>query len=136
MKLLCALLMLAVAAPAAPASDTSAAAAETAARAWLALVDAGKYAESWSSAAAMFRQRITSAQWAAAAAGARGPLGALTSRTLQSATPKSSLPGAPDGEYVVIQFASSFEHKASAVETVTPVKDADGAWHVSGYYVR
>jgi hypothetical protein len=84
----------------------------------------------------MFRQRISSAQWEAAAAGARAPLGALKSRTLQSATPASTLPGAPDGQYVVIQFAASFEHKASAVQTVTPVKDADGTWHVSGYYIK
>jgi hypothetical protein len=139
MRVLCALLMLAIAAaaaPAVPASDTPTAAAEQAARAWLALVDAGKYAASWNSASTMFRQRISSAQWEAAAAGARAPLGALKSRTLQSATPASTLPGVPDGQYVVIQFAASFEHKASAVETVTPVKDADGTWHVSGYYIK
>jgi hypothetical protein len=136
MKVLCALLMLALAAPATPASDTPTTAAAEAARAWLALVDAGKYAASWNSASTMFRQRISSAQWEAAVAGTRAPLGALKSRTLQSATPTGTLPGAPDGQYVVIQFASSFEHKASAVETVTPVKDADGTWHVSGYYIK
>jgi hypothetical protein len=133
---LCTLSMLAIAAPAMPGTDMSAAAAESAARAWLGLVDAGKYAESWSSAATMFRQKISASQWEAAVAGARGPLGALKSRTLQSATAKSSLPGVPDGEYMVIQFASSFEHKASAIETVTPMKDSDGKWHVSGYFVR
>ncbi len=136
MKLLYALLLLTIAAPAVPATEAPAGGAESAARAWLALVDAGRYADSWSTAASMFRQRITAAQWEAAAAGARGPLGALKSRTLESATPRSSLPGAPDGEYVIIQFTSSFEHKASAVETVTPVKDADGKWHVSGYYIK
>ena len=136
MKLLCALLMLAIAAPAAPASDTPTAAAEGAARAWLALVDAGQYAASWNSASTQFRQRISSAQWAAAVAGVRAPLGALKSRTLQSATPTNTLPGAPDGQYVVLQFAASFEHKAGAIETVTPVKDADGTWHVSGYYLK
>ncbi|HEY2808507.1 MAG TPA: DUF4019 domain-containing protein [Steroidobacteraceae bacterium] len=136
MKMLYALLLLIVAVPAVPGTAMPASSAEAAARAWLALVDAGRYADSWSSAAGMFRQKITASQWAAAAAGARAPLGALKSRTLQSATPRSTLPGAPDGEYVVIQFASSFEHKASAVETVTPMKDADGRWHVSGYFVQ
>jgi hypothetical protein len=133
---LCTLLLLANAAPAAPGSDTPAGAAESAARAWLGLVDAGKYAESWGSAATMFRQKITASQWEAAAAGARAPLGALKSRTLQSVTAKSALPGVPDGEYMVIQFASAFEHKASAIETVTPMKDADGKWHVSGYFIK
>jgi hypothetical protein len=118
---------------AAPGAESG---AESAARAWLALVDAGKYADSWSSAAAAFRQKITAAQWQAAASAARAPLGALKSRTLRSATHTSTLPGAPDGDYVVLQFSSSFEHKESAVETVTPMKDADGQWHVSGYYIR
>jgi hypothetical protein len=36
----------------------------------------------------------------------------------------------------VIQFATSFENKQSAVETVTPMRDSDGTWRVSGYYVR
>ena len=47
-----------------------------------------------------------------------------------------SLPGAPDGEYVVILFKTSFEGKAEAVETVTPMRDADGEWRVAGYYIR
>ena len=49
---------------------------------------------------------------------------------------KTSVPGAPDGEYVVIQFQTIFEHKASAIETVTPSKEKDGAWRVSGYYIK
>lgn len=133
---LLAALLLALASPAVPGTDTPTAAAESAARAWLALVDAGKYADSWSSASTTFRQKISASQWQMAVAGVRAPLGALSSRTLQSATPRNSLPGAPDGEYVVFQFAAVFAHKAAAVETVTPVKDTDGKWHVSGYFIR
>ena len=33
---------------------------------------------------------------------------------------KSTLPGVPDGEYVVVQTASSFKNKANTSETVTP----------------
>jgi hypothetical protein len=118
------------------ATETPEVAAQAAALAWLSLVDAGNYAQSWSSASSLFRQKVSQSQWQTAAAGARAPLGALKSRTLQSATPKSALPGAPDGQYLVIQFASSFEHKASAIETVTPMMDTDGKWHVSGYYIK
>ena len=135
---LCAILLWSVAVPgatpvAAPAPE---AAAESAARVWLALLDAGNYADTWSSASAVFRQKVTQAQWQSAASGTRAPLGPVKSRTLRSVTLKSARPGAPDGEYAVLQFDSSFEHKASAVETVTPVRDADGKWHVSGYYIR
>ena len=49
---------------------------------------------------------------------------------------QTSLPGAPDGQYVVIQFKTSFENKRSAVETVTPMFGKDQRWRVSGYYIR
>jgi len=115
--------------------DTPEAAAESAALSWLALVDAGNYAQSWSTASSYFRGRITQEQWVSAVSGVRKPLGGLKSRRLLSATFEPSRPGAPVGEYVVIQYTSSFEQKAAATETVTPTKDADGQWRVSGYYI-
>ena len=60
----------------------------------------------------------------------------LLSRNLKSAAFTKTLPGAPDGEYVVIQYDSSFEHKQSAAETITPMLDKDGEWKVSGYYIK
>jgi len=133
---ICAVTLWAASVPAATPPVTPEMGAESAALVWLGLVDAGKYDESWSSASSLFRQKISESQWQSAASSTRVPLGVLKSRTLRSATSKSTLPGAPDGQYVVIQFDSSFEHKASAVETVTPVLDADGKWHVSGYYIK
>lgn len=132
----CAIALWAGTVPAATPDADPEAAAESAALAWLGLIDTGDYAKSWSSAASLFRQKVTDSQWRSAAAAARAPLGALRSRTLQSATLTSTLPGAPDGQYVVIRFVSSFEHKASAIETITPMMDTDGKWHVSGYYIR
>ena len=63
-------------------------------------------------------------------------MGKATSRTLKGATYVTELPGAPDGEYVVIQFATAFANKGSAVETITPMMDEDGRWRVSGYFIR
>jgi hypothetical protein len=110
--------------------------AEKAARTWLALVDAGAYDDSWTQSAALFKGAVPKADWASKVGAARGPLGAVRSRARSSATPASSLPGAPDGAYVVIQFAASFEHKAKAVETITPMKDPDGTWRVAGYFIK
>ena len=76
------------------------------------------------------------AQFDPMVAAARKPLGKLVSRDLKSARYAASLPGAPDGEYVVIQFATSFENKKSAIETITPMRGADGKWRVSGYYIK
>jgi hypothetical protein len=138
-KLLVATAFLALAAflPARAAlADDGTIAAREAATKWLELTDSGKYAESWDKAAAIFRSSISKKDWEAAAKKARGPLGTLKTRTVQSAVPAKSLPGVPDGDYVVLQFSTSFENKASAVETVTPMKEKDGSWRVSGYFIK
>lgn len=111
-------------------------AAQAAAEAWLPLVDAGDYDASWDAAAKIFRQSVTKEQWKQAATAARGPLGKLVSRKVKSREYKEQLPGAPDGKYVILQYDSVFENKASAVETVVPMAEADGKWRVSGYFIR
>ncbi len=110
--------------------------AQKIAEAWLALVDQGKYGESWEQAAAGFKKKVPRARWEALAAQARKPLGALKSRSFLSAQFARELPGAPDGEYVVIRYDASYANKKNAVETITPTKDPDGVWRVSGYYIR
>jgi hypothetical protein len=110
--------------------------ATEAATAWVALVDEGRWGQSWDGACEYFRGAVPKETWMGQIQGVRGPLGALRSRERISAEPASSLPGAPDGDYVVIQFRTSFENKASAVETITPMRDPDGTYRVSGYYIR
>jgi hypothetical protein len=111
-------------------------AAVSAAEKWLATVDAGNYAASWNEAAEFFRNVVKPEQWEQAMQSARKPLGKLISRNVQSKVYKTSLPGAPDGEYVVVQFETYFENKKAAIETVTPMMDKDGKWRVSGYYIK
>lgn len=107
-----------------------------AADAWLALVDRVDYEKSWSQAAALFRNAVTVDQWSQQLRAARAPLGGLVSRKVKSKQYAESLPGAPDGKYVVIQYETSFQNKKSAVETVTPMMDPDGTWRVSGYFIK
>ncbi len=109
--------------------------AERAALGWLEQLDAGQYVTTWNDAAAIFRNALTPQQWEAAAATARKPLGPLQSRRLISATPVTDLPGAPPGQYVVLQFEAVFANRRTAIETVTPFLEG-GVWRVSGYYVR
>jgi len=111
-------------------------AAVLAAKQWLATVDAGKYAEGWKESAEFFRNAVTTEQLEQSLRTVRKPLGKLISRKVLTKSFKTSLPGVPDGEYVVIQFTTSFEHKKAATETVTPMMDLDGKWRVSGYYIK
>ena len=87
-------------------------------------------------AAQLFKAAVTKQQWEQSMVGVRRPLGKLISRKVKSKQYATSLPGAPDGEYVVIQFQTSFENKRAAIETVTPMLDKDGKWRVSGYYIK
>ena len=111
-------------------------AAVTVANKWLVMVDQGNYGASWEEAAQYFKNAVTQDQWEQALQAVRSPLGALLSRKVKSTNYMTSVPGAPDGEYVVIQFDTSFENKQSAIETVTPMVDKDGSWRVSGYYIK
>lgn len=112
------------------------AAAVAAAKAWLLLVDSEKYEESWDEAAELFKGAVTRGSWRQSMETVRKPLGKNISREVKSKSYSTSLPGAPDGEYVVVQFKASFENKKTAVETVTPMVDKDGKWRVSGYYIK
>jgi len=110
-------------------------AATVAAQTWLATVDDGQYAQSWDQASELFRKAITQDKWVSALESVRKPLGKLVSRAVISAQ-TTNLPGAPDGQYVVMQFNASFANKKSAVETVTFMQEKDGKWKAAGYYIN
>jgi Protein of unknown function (DUF4019) len=122
--------------PPVPADEGAEEKAVSASNAWLGLVDQAKYSESWDKAAAYFRRAVTKEQWEQALQGVRKPLGRVIRRQVKSTQYATRLPGAPDGEYLIIQYDTSFEHKRSSVETVTPMRDPDGRWRVSGYFIR
>jgi len=111
-------------------------AAVDASKAWLKLGDEGKYYESWDEAAQYFKNAITKEQWKTSLESVRSPLGKVLSRNLKSKKYTKTLPGAPDGEYVVIQYETSFQNKQQAIETITPMLDKNGKWKVSGYYIK
>ena len=118
------------------ATEEKEAAALEAAKTWLGLVDAEEYGESWETAAAYFKSTVTKDYWMQALPAIRKLFGEVISRKLGSVTYTQSLPAAPDGEYVVIEIATTFENKKHAIETVIPMLDNDGDWRVSGYFIK
>lgn len=136
-RLLCAALLtifIAVPTQASDSDEIQAAKRETVS--WLSLTDTLQYELSWELASSLFQAAISKADWVRSLSAARSPFGALRSRKVASSKFSTTLPGAPDGEYVVFQFNSSFESKASALETVTAMRDADGVWRVAGYFIK
>ncbi len=103
-----------------------------AANAWLALVDAEKYDESWKQAAALFRGQVEQNSWVDSLQKFRNPMGALISRDFPRVDFTKTLRGAPDGEYVIIHTKAAFKNKEPVTERITLVKEADG-WKVSAF---
>jgi hypothetical protein len=110
--------------------------AVAAAQTWLKLVDNGQFDQSWDSASPMIQLAAAKGYWSQKMVSVQGMFGKLVSRELISKTPRTSLPGAPYGTYVVIQYRTNFAKKSGAIETITPKLEKDGTWKVSGYYVK
>ena len=123
---------------AAPTADEPAyvAAGEAASRSWLAKLDAGDYGATWDAAAAAFRKAITRNKWEADVGSVRKALGPLQERSSRGVRFTRSLPGAPDGDYVLLQNDARFQNKAAAIESITMSREADGVWRVVGYFIR
>jgi hypothetical protein len=115
--------------------DHKKSAATAAAREWLKLVDAGKFAECWEGCAAFVKSQITKEQVAEAYDGIRKPLGNFSDRTFLSANSFPQLPGTPPGESIVVQFETTFSIGGKQLEQVTLYFDQDNQWRVAGYNV-
>ena len=115
-----------------PTPQASAAQGDVArsARDWLAIVDAGRWAESWRATGSSFRSLNTVEAWTLASEQARVPLGAMVSRADLS---RESVPAPPYG-YEMVKFRTSFANRPDATETLTLVREGQ-AWRVVGYMI-
>ncbi len=101
---------------------------------WLQLIDAGEYTKSWQQADALFKSQLSKANWKSALNTVRAPLGKVATREQISANAYSSLPGAPQGKYLIVQFKTQFSARL-AVETLTLSKSS-GQWRAVGYFIK
>lgn len=111
-------------------------AAQQVAKDWLALVDQGRYNESYDQASQSFKVAVGRAEWAAKAGAARARAGKLLSRRVSRATETRNPPNAARGDYVFVVYLSSFANVKSAIETVATIRDQDGKWRVVNYMIR
>jgi hypothetical protein len=109
-------------------------AAMTAANAWLALVDAGEYQQSWLTANKTLKEQSEKNEWANYLKAIREPLGKVISRRVTRSRTVSQIQGMPNGEYFQVQFEVKFPTK-SGMERMTVAKEG-GSWKVAGYMFR
>jgi hypothetical protein len=128
-------LLLGSAAPGHPQEEATSEARDGA-REWLTLLDAQEWDRTWEQAGELLKAAVSQDEWAKKMSVTLGPLGRVDSRAVRSSEYSTTMPGAPDGEYVVVKFDTSFENKQTAMETVILKKEPEGAWKVSGYFIR
>jgi hypothetical protein len=103
---------------------------------WLAIVDAGKLAESWKDTAEVIKLGVSETDWVVDLNSIRGRVGKTTMRELKSAQFSTTVRGAPHtGEYVTILYLTKFANADLAMETVIVSKEADGEWRIAGYNI-
>ena len=85
-------------------------AARVVAESWVAILDSAEYERSWEALSEKLRQKVSRKAWATDMRKLRDPLGALQKRSLIGTRYVRDLPEALPGEYIVVQYSSSYEH--------------------------
>ncbi|MDB6139505.1 MAG: hypothetical protein JWO94_2577 [Verrucomicrobiaceae bacterium] len=119
-----------------PAHAPDRAAAQAAAEQWLVNVDEERYADAWAATGGNFHRLVKQQAEVDSLNKYRRPLGAARSRRLDNARYTESVPGAPPGKYVIVQFDTEFEKRGPGVETVVQMRENDGQWRVCGYFIK
>jgi len=110
-------------------------AAQSAAAAWLAVVDAEKYAASWEQAAPFLKAHITEKDWEKHLETMRRSIDPMVDRTLHTTQYRDQFPGLPSGQYVAFVWETYFTAKQPMLESV--IMSFDGSqWKAVGYAVQ
>jgi Protein of unknown function (DUF4019) len=119
-----------------PAAQDAVTAATEATNHWLAIVDAGKFADSWKDTASVIKLGVTETEWVVDLDAIRGRVGKTTMRELKSAQFSTTVRGAAStGEYVTLSYLTKFALAPLAMETLVVSKEADGEWRIAGYNI-
>ncbi len=103
---------------------------------WLALIDAGNAGAAWDSASKQLQSVVKRDQFVAEMRDVRNPLGKLTARTAVRFARAHDLPGAPTGDYAIIEFDSKFAAGGHLAEQLIWTIGPGDIWRVAGYYYR
>lgn len=106
---------------------------QSAAEAFLSLIDQGKYQDSWKEASSWLRNNVNADQWAEHAGSYREPLGAIDHREFKSVEFQDTLDDMPDADYAFVFFETSLSDNGDVSEMVGLVLDTDSNWRVIGY---
>jgi hypothetical protein len=121
-----------------PAIDTSAAirAADSSALHWLKLLDSGQLATCWEQAATSLKQLAAQPIWEQSVHHDRARFGPLGVRQRITALYSTTVPNAPVGKYVFLEYRAQAASGAYVVDWVGEVLDGERGWRVASYVIR
>jgi hypothetical protein len=110
-------------------------AARKAAEAWLTLVDAEKYEESWKQTAPFLQAHVPEKDWDKHMQSMRSSIDPMIDRSLHTTQYREQFPGLPAGEYVAFVWETYFGAKRTMLESL--IMSFDGVqWKPVGYAVQ
>lgn len=102
---------------------------------YLEIIDRQEYEVAWNESSNIIQTGVLMDDFVKSLRAARAPLGAVTSRIVDTIEDPYTPVGAPDGSYTRIIFSSSFKTKNTAHESLTLIEESDGQWRTAGYYI-
>lgn len=106
---------------------------QSAAEAFLSLIDQDKYQESWAEASTWLRSKSNAIEWAEHAGQIRKPLGVVSHRAFNSVELEDALEDMPEGNYAFVFFDTTLDNSGTASEMVGLMLEDDSTWRVIGY---
>jgi Protein of unknown function (DUF4019) len=103
---------------------------------WLALIDADKAGDAWDLSSKQLKSAVTRAKFIEGIRDSRKSLGKLETRTAERFARSHKMPGAPEGDYVIIEYTAQFARGQKLQEQLVWAIDDGDIWRVAGYYYR
>ena len=103
---------------------------------WLALIDGGNAGAAWDLASKQLKSAVTRAKFIEGMRDARKSLGKLETRTAERFARSHQLPGAPEGDYAIVDYTARFAQGKKLQERLVWSIEEGDIWRVAGYEYR
>jgi hypothetical protein len=103
---------------------------------WLELLDSGNAGAAWDLASKQLQSVVKRDAFVAEISTVRKPLGKIDTRTPVKFARSHELPGAPSGDYAIVEFDTKYANGKHLSEQVIWTIESGDIWRVAGYYYR
>jgi hypothetical protein len=116
--------------------DIDGAKLEAISSAWLSKLDNGWFQQCYDETSQKLKDGLDKNQWLNNMITYRKPLGTADKRQEINMIYEPEIANVGKGDFVIIQYAAIYQQKLAVIEAVTLIKEEDGSWKVSGYWIK